>query len=84
MKKSLFPISFLIIASFILFVETQEHEEQSTADITQPKAVLEKISPDRQDQQTPGNNKEPVGKEEVATTKPFKANEEKVLTKTKT
>jgi hypothetical protein len=61
MKKSLFPISFLIIASFILFVETQEHEEQSTADITQPKAVLEKISPDRQDHQTPGNTKGSFG-----------------------
>ena len=84
MKKFLFPLSFLIVASIIFFVETPENEDQSTADITQPKAALEKTSPNRQDPPTPDKYKEPLGNQELAVTNPLKAKEEKVLTKTKT
>ena len=84
MKKFLFPLSFLIVASIIFFVETPEDEDQSTADITQPKAALEKTSPNRQDPPTPDKYKEPLGNQELAVINPLKAKEEKVLTKTKT
>jgi len=84
MKKFLFPLSFLIVASIILFIETKEDEDQFSANSTQPRVALKKTSPDRQYPQTPDKYKEPLDNEELAVLNPLKAKEEKVLTKTKT